>query len=65
LRTVGFITAGAGGAAIIGGIVSGVMAKCASYPATDQCQDQVCPTTALSDFDSASSLATAFARGAV
>ncbi len=58
LRTVGFITAGVGGAAIIGGIVTGVMAKSASSRATDQCQDKVCPTKAESDFDSASSLAT-------
>ena len=58
LRTVGFITAGVGAAAIIGGIVTGVMAKSASSRATDQCQDKVCPTKAESDFDSASSLAT-------
>jgi hypothetical protein len=58
LRTVGFITAGVGGAAIIGGIVTGIMAKSASSRATDQCQDKVCPTKAESDFDSASSLAT-------
>jgi hypothetical protein len=58
LRTAGFITAGVGGAALIGGIVTGVMAKSASSRATDQCRDKVCPTKAGSDFDSASSLAT-------
>jgi hypothetical protein len=58
LRTVGFITAGVGGAALIGGIVTGVMANSASSRATDQCQNKVCPTKAQSDFDSASSLAT-------
>jgi hypothetical protein len=58
LRMVGFVTAGVGGAAMIGGIVTGLMAKSTSSKATDQCQDKVCPTKAASDFDSASSLAT-------
>lgn len=57
LRTVGFITAGVGGAALIGGVITGLMAKSAESKATDQCQDKVCPTGAESDFDSASSLA--------
>jgi hypothetical protein len=58
LRMVGFVTAGVGGAAIIGGVITGLMAKSASSKATDQCQDKVCPTKAESDFNSAQSLAT-------
>lgn len=58
LRTVGFIVGGVGGAALVGGIVTGLMAKSASSKATDQCQNKVCPTKAESDFDSAKSLAT-------
>jgi hypothetical protein len=58
LRTVGFVAAGVGGAALIGGIVTGLMAKSSESKAKDQCQDKVCPTKAASDFDSAASLAT-------
>jgi hypothetical protein len=58
LRLIGFVTAGVGGAAIIGGVITGLMAKSAESTATDQCKDKVCPTKAASDFDSASSLAT-------
>ena len=58
LRTVGFVALGVGGAAIIGGVITGLMAKSAESTATEQCQDKVCPTAAESDFDSASSLAT-------
>jgi hypothetical protein len=59
LRTVGFITAGVGAAALIGGVVTGIMAKGKESDATDQCSaDKVCPTAAEADFDSASSLAT-------
>jgi hypothetical protein len=58
LRTVGFVTLGVGGAAVIGGVITGLMAKSAESNATKQCHDKVCPTAASSDFDSASSLAT-------
>lgn len=58
LRTVGFVTAGVGGAALIGGVVTGIMAKGKSSDATKQCANKVCPTAAKKDFDSASSLAT-------
>jgi hypothetical protein len=58
LRTVGFVTAGVGGAALIGGVITGIMAKGKSSDATKQCADKVCPTAAAKDFDSASSLAT-------
>ncbi len=58
LRTVGFVVGGVGGAALVGGVVTGLMAKSKSSKATDQCQDKVCPTKAESDFNSAKSLAT-------
>ena len=59
LRTVGFVTAGVGAAALIGGVITGVLARSAESDATGACNaDKVCPTSAESDFDSASSLAT-------
>jgi hypothetical protein len=58
LRLVGFIAAGVGGAALIGGVVTGVMAKSKDKKATDACTNKVCPTSAEADFDSAKSLAT-------
>lgn len=58
LRLVGFIAAGVGGAALVGGVVTGLMAKSKDKKATDACADKVCPTSAEKDFDSASSLAT-------
>jgi hypothetical protein len=59
LRLVGFIAAGVGGAAIVGGVVTGLMAKSKDKKATDACNEQkVCPLSAEADFDSASSLAT-------
>lgn len=58
LKLVGFIAAGVGGAALVGGVVTGLMAKSKDKKATDQCVDKVCPTSAEKDFDSASSLAT-------
>jgi hypothetical protein len=58
LRTVGFITAGVGAAALAGGLVTGLMAKGKESDATDQCSDdKLCPAAAEADFDSASSLA--------
>jgi hypothetical protein len=59
LRLVGFIAAGVGGAALVGGVVTGLMAKSKDKKATDACNEQkVCPTSASADFDSAKSLAT-------
>jgi hypothetical protein len=59
LRTVGFVTAGVGAAALIGGVITGFMAKGKEDDATGQCDAQNrCPTAAEADFDSASSLAT-------
>ncbi len=58
LRTAGFVAVGVGGAAVIGGVVTGLMAKGKESDATDQCLNKVCPDSAGSDFDSASTLAT-------
>jgi hypothetical protein len=58
LRTVGFVTAGVGAAALVGGVVTGLLARSAESDATGACSGKVCPTSAESDFDSASSLAT-------
>lgn len=58
LRTVGFVTAGVGAAALVGGVVTGLLAKSAETEAKDACNGSVCPTSAESDFDSAASLAT-------
>ncbi|HVR19223.1 MAG TPA: hypothetical protein VMS65_06000 [Polyangiaceae bacterium] len=57
LRTVGFVALGVGGAALIGGVVTGFMAKGKEDDATSQCVGKVCPSAAEKDFDSASSLA--------
>ena len=57
LRTVGFVALGVGGAALIGGVVTGIMAKGKEDDATSRCVDKVCPSSAEKDFDSASSLA--------
>jgi hypothetical protein len=59
LRTVGFVTAGVGVAAIVGGVITGVMANSAEADATGSCdENKVCPSSAEDDFDKASSLAT-------
>jgi hypothetical protein len=59
LRLVGFIAAGVGGAALVGGIVTGLMANSKDKKATEACDaNKVCPTSAGADFDSAKSLAT-------
>jgi hypothetical protein len=57
VRTAGFVTLSLGGAALVGGVVTGVLAKSKSNSATGQCTGTVCPTAAESNFDSASSLA--------
>ena len=58
IRTAGFVTAGVGVAAVVGGVVVGLMAKGKESDAKDMCHGLICPTSAESKFDSASSLAT-------
>lgn len=58
LRTVGFVTAGVGAAALVGGVVTGFLARSAESDAKNACNGKVCPTSAETDFDSAASLAT-------
>ncbi|MEO6598234.1 MAG: hypothetical protein ABIQ16_00060, partial [Polyangiaceae bacterium] len=58
IRTAGFVTAGVGVAAVVGGVVVGLMAKGKESDAKNMCRGLICPTNAESKFDSASSLAT-------
>ncbi len=58
LRLTGFVTAGVGVAALLGGGVTGLLTKQREDDARDQCAGNVCPTAARSDFDNAESLAT-------
>jgi hypothetical protein len=62
IRTAGYVTAGVGVAALVGGVVVGVMAKSkesdAKSDAEKVCHGLVCPTSAESKFNSAQSLAT-------
>jgi hypothetical protein len=58
LRTAGFVTAGVGVAALVGGVVTGLMAKGKETDAKNLCRGTVCPESASSKFDSASSMAT-------
>ncbi|HLV66940.1 MAG TPA: hypothetical protein VKY73_14060 [Polyangiaceae bacterium] len=63
LRTVGFVTAGVGGAALIGGIVTGLMAKSTEQDALDTCypvpgqEKQQCAAWAESELEKAERLA--------
>lgn len=58
LRSVGFVTAGVGVAAVLGGVVTGLMVKGKESDAKAMCQDTICPVSASAKFDSAKSLAT-------
>lgn len=58
VRTAGFVTAGVGVGALVGGVVVGLMAKGKESDAEKACHGLVCPTSAESKFDSAKSLAT-------
>ncbi|HEX3850973.1 MAG TPA: hypothetical protein VHW01_08400, partial [Polyangiaceae bacterium] len=58
MRTAGFVTAGVGVAAVIGGVITGLMAKGKETDAKALCRGTVCPQSASTKFDSASSLAT-------
>lgn len=57
LRTTGYIVGGVGLAALVGGVVSGVLAKDAETKASDRCIGTVCPEDAEGDFQSASDTA--------
>ena len=58
LRTAGFVTAGVGVGALVGGVVLGLMAKGKETDAKNTCTGLICPTSTESKFDSAQSLAT-------
>jgi hypothetical protein len=58
VRTIGFVTAGVGVAALAGGVVVGLMAKGKETDAQGMCRGTVCPASAESKFDSAKSMAT-------
>ncbi len=60
LRTVGIITAGVGAAALIGGVITGVMANGQFADLETACPNRVCPSqTALDQRNSVDTLATA------
>ena len=58
LRTVGFVSAGVGVAALAGGVVTGLIAKGNETDAREFCQGDVCEEQARDKFDSAQSMAT-------
>lgn len=57
VRTAGFITGGVGVAALIGGIVTGVMTTGMQNDARAQCIGDICPESAEADFQAASDMA--------
>ena len=58
VRTIGFVTAGVGVAALAGGVVTGLLVKSKESDAKAMCRDLLCPESAGAKFDSAQSLAT-------
>jgi len=58
VRTAGFITGGVGIAALIGGLITGVMTSQMEKDARAQCVNSICPEAAEDDFKAASDLAT-------
>lgn len=58
LRTTGYVVGGVGLLAIVGGVVSGIVAKSAENSAAEQCIGTVCPEDVEADFQSASDMAT-------
>jgi len=58
LRTVGYVTAGVGVAALAGGVVSGLIAKGKESDAKAECIGTICRTSTEAKFNSASSMAT-------
>ncbi len=57
LKTTGYAVGGVGLAALVGGVISGVLAKDAEGKASDRCIGTVCPEDAERDFQSASDTA--------
>jgi hypothetical protein len=58
LRIAGYATAGVGGAMLIGGVVTGLLASSKYNTLTGKCVNNRCPDTLQSDKDSVNSLAT-------
>ena len=58
VRTVGFVSVGVGVAALVGGAVTGLMAKGKESDAKATCHGLICPAATEAKFDSARSLAT-------
>jgi hypothetical protein len=62
MRTVGYVGAGVGGAMILGGFITGLMAKGKESSVKDSCDSSsgktLCPQSKKADLDSAKSLAT-------
>jgi hypothetical protein len=58
LRTVGFVTLGVGGAALIGGAVAGLISNGQESDARALCRSNDCPESSRDKFDSAGSTAT-------
>jgi hypothetical protein len=58
LRTVGFVVGGVGVAALVGGVVTGLMTRSKEDDARSECRGIYCPESTQADFDSAKSLAT-------
>jgi hypothetical protein len=62
MKTIGYVGAGVGGALIVGGVITGLMAKSKFNSVKDSCvtvgSQTLCPQSKQSDVDSAKSLAT-------
>lgn len=57
VRTAGFITGGVGVAALIGGVVTGIMTTQKDSDARAQCIGDICPEAAEADFQAAADMA--------
>lgn len=58
LRTAGYVTGGVGLLAVVGGVVSGIVAKSSESSASEKCIGTVCPEGVEADFQSAADMAT-------
>lgn len=57
LQIIGYSTAGVGVAALVGGVITGVLAKSKESEAADTCIENVCEESTEAEFDSAADLA--------